>query len=96
MPQIITGQRGARSHYPIAEALWLLAGAVLLLAFGDEVILVGLALAVAAMAAIWWIHRHVERRAHGGDVRLAAVTVLGRDRADPAAGHTLWRGPRAA
>ncbi len=47
------------TRYPIAETLWVLAGIVLLLAFGDGVTLLVLGSAIAAMAAAWWIYRSV-------------------------------------
>ncbi len=50
------------THYPIAEALWVLAGIILLLAFGDGLVLLVVAFAIAAMAAAWWIHRRVGHR----------------------------------
>ncbi|OBG72821.1 MULTISPECIES: hypothetical protein [unclassified Mycobacterium] len=97
MPQFSAAPRGAGSPYPIAEALWVLAGIVVLLAFGDAVLLVVLASAIAALAAIWWIHRDVERRARRGDAALAPVTALPRRRVGPSAtAHGRWRGPRAA
>jgi hypothetical protein len=44
----------------IGEAIWIVAGIVVLMAFGDELVLLALALAIAAMATAWWIHqRHV-------------------------------------
>ena len=56
----ITQQHGTR--YPVAETLWVLAGIVLMLAFGDALVLLVIALAVAAMAAAWWVHRTMEHR----------------------------------
>jgi hypothetical protein len=56
----ITEHRG--SNYPIAETLWVVAGIILLLAFGDSLALLVIALAVVAMAAAWWIHRTVGQR----------------------------------
>ena len=58
------------THYPIAETLWVLAGIVLLLAFGDGVTLLVLGSAIAAMAAAWWIHRSVGSKGR-------AVAVVG-------------------
>ena len=60
------------SHYPIAEALWVIAGIILLLAFGDAVALLVLGFAIAASAAAWWIHRRAGHRV-GSKVRAAAV-----------------------
>jgi uncharacterized membrane protein len=65
----ITGRHEAR--YPIAETLWIVAGAVLLLAFGGTLTLLVLALAAVAVGAAWWIHRTgLGGRAH------ATLTVL--------------------
>ena len=52
----ITGHHEAR--YPIAETLWIVAGVILLLAFGGGLILLTLAVATVAIAAAWWIHRN--------------------------------------
>lgn len=56
----ITQHDGA--HYPVAETLWVFAGTILLLAIGDVLALFVIALAVAAMAVGWWIHRAAEHR----------------------------------
>ena len=50
------------SRYPIAETLWIVAAIVLLLAVGDALTVLLLAVAVVGMAAAWWIHRRVEHR----------------------------------
>jgi hypothetical protein len=47
------------TRYPIAEALWILAGIVLLLAYGDALLVLALAFAIVAMTTAWWIHRKV-------------------------------------
>lgn len=44
--------------YPVAEMLWISTGVILLLAFGDSLALRALALAIAAIAAAWWIRRN--------------------------------------
>jgi hypothetical protein len=62
------------SRYPIAETLWVLAGIVLLLAFGDGVTLLVLAFATAAIAAAWWIHR---RAGHRVGSKVHAMAVIG-------------------
>lgn len=56
-----SGQHG--THLPIAEALWILAGIILLIAFGDALVLLVLAFAVVAMTTAWWIYGKVEQRA---------------------------------
>ncbi len=76
---IITGQH--ENRYPVAEALWVLAGIVLLLAFGDGLALLILAFAIVAVAATWWLHRSVQHRGHAMTVLLpfifAATTLAG-------------------
>jgi predicted PurR-regulated permease PerM len=67
----ITEQHGSR--YPIAETLWVLAGVILMLVFGDALALLVIALAVVAMAAAWWIHRSVEHRV--GSMRHALAVI---------------------
>lgn len=52
----ITGHHEGR--LPIAETLWIVAGVILLLAFGGGLILLTLAVATVAIAAAWWIHRN--------------------------------------
>ncbi|ORA17373.1 hypothetical protein [Mycobacterium arosiense] len=59
----------------MAETLWVIAGAVLLLALGDVVIALILALAAAAMATAWWIRR-AGHRARSSEVSLASVSRL--------------------
>jgi hypothetical protein len=94
-----SGQHG--THLPIAEALWILAGIILLIAFGDALVLLVLAFAVVAMTTAWWIYRKVEQRAGRNDAVLAPVTHLRpawtghRDRKETSA-HASWRGPSAA
>ncbi|MCV7426958.1 hypothetical protein H7K34_10520 [Mycobacterium montefiorense] len=45
------------SHCPIGEAVWILAGIIMLLAFGDALVLLALALTIAIMATAWWTYR---------------------------------------
>jgi predicted PurR-regulated permease PerM len=65
-------------HFRIAETLWVLAGVILLLAFGDGLALLVIALALVAMTAAWWIHRTVERRvgSKGHAVAVIAPFIL--------------------
>jgi predicted PurR-regulated permease PerM len=58
MLQTTTGHHETR--YPIAETLWILAGIILLLAFGDVWTLLVLAVAIVAISAAWLIHLRVE------------------------------------
>jgi predicted PurR-regulated permease PerM len=55
----------SRDHgmrYPVAETLWILAGIILLLAFGDALTLLVLAVASVTIAATWWLHGRVQHR----------------------------------
>jgi len=67
----ITEHHGTR--YPVAETLWVLAGIILMLAFGDALALLVIALAVVAMAAAWWAHRTIEHRVGSKGHVLAVV-----------------------
>ena len=99
MQTTISGQHG--THLPVAEALWILAGIILLIAFGDALVLLVLAFAVVAMTTAWWVYRKVEQRTGTNDAELAPVTHLRpawtghRDRKETSA-HASWRGPSAA
>jgi ABC-type bacteriocin/lantibiotic exporter with double-glycine peptidase domain len=93
----ITGE----THYPVAETLWILAGIILLLAFGDVLILLALAVAVVAMATVWWAHRTVEHRAQRTDAEVASVTHLrpastGHRDLKAFTAHAPWRGRSVA
>ena len=89
------------THLPIAEALWILAGIILLIAFGDALTLLALAFAIVTMTTAWWIYRKAEHRAERSGAQLAPVTRLRpawtghRDRKETSA-HASWRGPSAA
>ena len=54
----ISGDQGTR--YPIAETLWILAGIILIFAFGDGLAFLVLAFAIVTMAATWWLHRRAD------------------------------------
>ncbi|OBK38020.1 hypothetical protein A5659_15310 [Mycobacterium sp. 1165196.3] len=88
------GRFGAR--YPIAETLWIIAGTILLLAFGDVVIVLALAVGFVGMTAAWWIHR--DARPRSGDEALASVSHLPADARDltMASAHAPWHRRRAA
>lgn len=64
------------SHYPIAETLWVAAGIVLLLAFGDALTLLVVGLAIVAMAAAWWIHRAGHRGGSGHAMAVIAPFIV--------------------
>ncbi|WP_090607436.1 hypothetical protein [Mycobacterium lentiflavum] len=63
-----------QSRYPIGEAGWIAAGIILLLAFGDVLVVLALALVIAGVIAAVWSYRQVHREQHDGD--LAPVTRL--------------------
>jgi predicted PurR-regulated permease PerM len=67
----ITQHHGTR--YPVAETLWVLAGIVLLLAFGDALALLVIAFAVAGMAAAWLIHQAIGHRVGSTGRALATI-----------------------
>lgn len=85
-------------HYPVSEAVWIAAGLIMLLAFGDILVLLALALAIVAMTAAWLGYRKVRQRGQGND-DLASVTQLRPAAAvepDPKATPAPWQGPSAA
>jgi hypothetical protein len=96
-----TGNGYADSHFPIGEAVWSAAGIIILLAFGDVLLLLALTAVTVAMAAAWWTYRSAERRARTYDADLATVTQLRpaspvhRDLKRTAA-PASWHGPSAA
>jgi hypothetical protein len=71
MRQTPTGHYETR--YPIAETLWILAGVILMLAYGDGLILLVLAFAIVAITAAWLIHRRAE---HGVDGKGHAMSLI--------------------
>jgi hypothetical protein len=89
------------SHYLIGEAVWIAAGIIMLLAFGDALVLLALALASAAMTTAWWTHRKAQQREPVSDADLAPVSRLrptSAIRREPksALAQAPWRGPSAA
>jgi uncharacterized membrane protein len=62
------------TRYPIAETLWIVAGIILMLAFGDVLTLLVLALAIVTVATAWWIHRRVDHRV--GSTGHAMIMIL--------------------
>ncbi|HTZ13958.1 MAG TPA: DUF732 domain-containing protein [Mycobacterium sp.] len=71
---ITTEHRGTR--YPIAETLWVAAGIILMLAFGDALALIVIVLAVAGIAVAWWVHRTIEHRLGSKGQAVIAPFVL--------------------
>ena len=62
------------THYAEVAAFWILAGIILVVAFGDFLALLGVALAIAA--AVSWIYRAVERRRETNHAEMASVRHL--------------------
>jgi hypothetical protein len=67
---------GHRNSHAFGEAIWIVAGIIVLMAFGDELVLLSLAVAIAAMTTAWWVHHRLGRRAQTTDAQLAPVTHL--------------------
>jgi hypothetical protein len=94
----INGHHG--NHYVEAAAFWILAGLIVLIAFGDFLTLLVGAFAIAT--AITWIYRAVERRFEGkSDAEMASVSHLrpassGQPHLKKTSAHVSWPGPRAA
>jgi len=93
----INGHHG--NHYVEAAAFWILAGLIVLIAFGDFLTLLAGAFAIAT--AIMWIYRAVERRLERkSDVDMASVSHLsassGQRHLTETSAHASWRGPKAA
>jgi ABC-type nickel/cobalt efflux system permease component RcnA len=63
----ISEQHGARHLHTIAAAFWIVVGIVAVMAFGDALTL--LAVALAIVTAAWWICREVDRRLKSNDAR---------------------------
>ena len=100
MQHTITSGR-QHPHHPIGEAAWILAGIIVMLAFGDALVLLALAVAIVTTTTAWWTHRKVEYRAQRDDAELASVTRLrpaltGQRRPKEASRHVSWGGPSAA
>ncbi|WP_406814244.1 hypothetical protein [Mycobacterium sp. M23085] len=56
-------RRRSDVRFPVAETLWVIASVILLLALGDVVIVLVLALAAATMATTWCMRRNAGHRA---------------------------------
>ncbi len=88
-------------HFPIGEAVWISAGIILLLAFGDIVVLLALAAAIATMTAAWWTYRKAQRGGQTNGAAVASVTQLrpaptGQRDLKNTSAQAQWRGPSAA
>ena len=53
MQHTITSGR-QHPHHPIGEAAWILAGIIVMLAFGDALVLLALAVAIVTTTTTWW------------------------------------------
>lgn len=86
------------ARFPIASTLWGIAGIILLVALGDVVIVLGLALAAGAIATAWWVRRTAGRRVLRNHVALAPVSRLPAIDGEPktASAHALWHRHSAA
>jgi hypothetical protein len=63
----ISEDHGGRRRHTIAAAFWIVVGVVAVIAFGDTLTL--LAVALATVTAAWWICREVEHRVKSNDAR---------------------------
>ncbi|WAJ44883.1 hypothetical protein OK015_27990 [Mycobacterium sp. Aquia_216] len=97
----VTANGYANSHFPIGEAVWIAAGIIIVLAFGDVLLLLALVVAIAATATAWWTYRSAGRRTRTHEAELASVTQLRpastvhRDLRKTSA-SARWHGPNAA
>jgi hypothetical protein len=80
--------------------LWGLAVAIVLFMFTDPVLLVGLMLTIATVAAAWLGFRELMHRADRDDAEESASRLrpasAGRRDSDRTSPHTAWRGHHAA
>ena len=89
------------SHFPIGEAVWVSAGIILVLAFGDVLVLLALAAAIAAITTAWWTYRKAQRGGQRNGAGLASVTQLrsastGQRDLKKTSAQAPWRGHSAA
>jgi hypothetical protein len=90
---------GGHAHHTISAAVWLLVGIVALVAFGDVVAVLALALAIVTL--VLWGYREVEHRLRTNDAEMAPVTTLrpaftGQSDPQHAPTPASWRASRAA
>jgi hypothetical protein len=62
-----SGHHSSRHHHTIAAAFWIVVGVVAVIAFGDTLTLLAVALAIVTTA--WWISGEVKLRAKSNDAR---------------------------
>jgi hypothetical protein len=97
MHTTISGHHG--THHIVAAAVWILVGIFAVVAFGDALTL--LAVALAIVTTVRWIYREVEHRLERSDAEAAPVTHLrptltGQLDLTKTSEHAPWRRPRAA
>jgi Flp pilus assembly protein TadB len=63
----ISGNHGARHHHAIAAAFWIVVGIIAVIAFGDTLTLLAVALAVVITA--WLIRDEIKYRVKRNDAR---------------------------
>lgn len=63
----ISEHHGARHRDAIAASFWIVVGIVAVIAFGDTLAL--LAVALAIVTAAWWMCREVEHRVKSNDAQ---------------------------
>jgi ABC-type nickel/cobalt efflux system permease component RcnA len=86
---------------PIGEAVWIVAGIIIMFAFGDAFVLSALAFGIVIMTGAWLTYRRAERRAEKNDAEMVPVIQLrpaltAQRHSQKAAAHETWRGPSAA
>ncbi len=89
------------SRFPFGEAVWISAGIILVLVFGDVLVLLALAAAIVAMTTAWWTYRKAQRGGQRNRVGLASVTQLrpastGLRDLKTTSASAPWHGPSAA
>jgi Flp pilus assembly protein TadB len=91
----ISGNHG--THDSEAALFWIFAGLIMVIAFGDAVAV--MAVAVAIVTAVAWIYRKVERRLERNDAHTAPVAHLRPERTgqhDKTFAHAFLHRPHAA
>jgi hypothetical protein len=88
-------------HSPISEALWIVAGIIVMLGFGDAFVLSALAFGIVTVTGAWFTHHRAERREQTRDPEMAPVTDLrqaltAQSQSKKTSAHASWRGPCAA
>jgi hypothetical protein len=97
MRHTISGHQGTR--HTVAGALWIVAGIIAVIAFGDALTLLVIALVIVKTGR--WLYRQAEHRVERDDAEMAPVTYLrpaltGQRDPKKTSTHASWRGPSAA